>query len=175
MSVGVIVYGPPASGKDTVTRELAKLSREYLQFQRLKAGDGRTEGYRLATAQQIARLREAGECIWENERYGATYVVDRSFLASQLSRGVPVLHLGQPEAISAVRSAFPDVKWVIAYLWCSREVAEARVVARATGDSAARMEAWDATEPTAADLSIDTGTIGADAAAGLIHEAATRR
>lgn len=110
-----------------------------------------------------------------NERYGATYVVDRSFLASQLSLGVPVLHLGQPDAFSAVRSAFPDVEWVTAYLWCSHEVAEARVVARATGDSAARMEAWDATEPIAANFSIGTGIISADAAAGLIHEVATRR
>lgn len=57
----------------------------------------------------------------------------------------------------------------------SRAVAEARVVARATGDSSARMEAWDETEPIAADLSIDTGGITAEVAAGLVHDAVIRR
>ena len=43
MMLGVILYGPPAAGKDTVTRELTTLEGEVHLFSRVKAGSGRTE------------------------------------------------------------------------------------------------------------------------------------
>jgi ATP-dependent 26S proteasome regulatory subunit len=35
---GVILYGPPGAGKDTITAELSRLRPEFTLFQRLKAG-----------------------------------------------------------------------------------------------------------------------------------------
>jgi guanylate kinase len=172
---GVILYGPPAAGKDTVTKSLSDVDPRYRLFRRIKVGSGRTEGYRLATVAEVDRLRAAGEILWENRRYGATYFVDRGFLAEELSEAWPVLHLGQPDAIPAIRGAFPPDCWLVVYLWCSRPVAERRVVARDTGDVAARMQAWDATEPISADLSIDTGCMEAGDAAALIDAAVRGR
>ena len=37
MNIGVILYGPPAAGKDTITGELLALDPRYRQFSRLKA------------------------------------------------------------------------------------------------------------------------------------------
>lgn len=45
----VMLYGPPAAGKDTVTEALIRLDRSYRLYQRLKVGAGRTDGYRMTT------------------------------------------------------------------------------------------------------------------------------
>lgn len=174
MSLGIILYGPPAAGKDTVTGALAILDDSYIPFLRLKSGAGRTEGYRMTSHAEIDRLRKAGELLWENRRYGAEYFVDRSFMAVELSRGYPVVHLGQPEAIEAIRSAFPETRWLVIYLWCPRDVAESRIVERGTGDADARLEAWDATPPIVGDIWIDTSTTNPSDSAAQIHDAAKR-
>jgi guanylate kinase len=171
MTNGVILYGPPAAGKDTVTRALGNIDSRYRLFHRIKVGAGRADGYRMATAAEVDRLRAAGEILWENRRYGATYVVDREHLAHELTEARPVLHLGQSKAIPAILGAFPAGCWLVVYLWCARTVAERRVVARDTGDVAQRMQAWDATEAIRADLMIDTGETAADEAAAMINAA----
>jgi guanylate kinase len=174
VSLGIIFYGPPAAGKDTVTAALTALDPTCIPFQRLKSGPGRTVGYRMASSGEIDCLREAGELLWENHRYGAAYFVDRSFMTAELARGYPVLHLGQPAAITAVRSAFPKTRWLVVYLWCPREVAESRILDRGTGDARARIQAWEATPPIAADLAIDTAAISATKSAHLILDAVKR-
>ncbi|MFY1656989.1 kinase [Micromonospora sp. WMMD1274] len=163
---GVILYGPPAAGKDTITRALRDLDPACRLFQRLKAGPGRTAGYRMTTVEHIDQLRAAGDVVWENHRYGAVYVVDRPTLEADLIDHIPVLHLGQVDAVQAVRSSLPDVHWLTVYVHCARNIARNRITARATGDTAARLRAWDETAPLPdASLAIDTGTTSpADAA-----------
>ncbi|WP_420118268.1 kinase [Micromonospora sp.] len=173
--MGVILYGPPAAGKDTVTQELVKLGNDYAPFRRIKVGRGRTDGYRMGTDADIERLRASGDILWENERYGSTYVVDYSALVTELSLRIPVLHLGQPDGITAVRSAFPPSSWVVVYIWSSRSVAAARIKARQTGDTAERLAAWDATPPVDADVEINTGELSAKQAAQRIDEAVRLR
>jgi guanylate kinase len=53
MSQGILLYGPPASGKDTITVELCELNQTYGAFERLKIGSGRTRGYRMGSADQL--------------------------------------------------------------------------------------------------------------------------
>ncbi|MEU1751982.1 kinase [Micromonospora matsumotoense] len=157
MKVGVILYGPPAAGKDTVTRELVNLGGRVALFQRLKAGAGRTVGYRMVSHERFNELRKQGELIWENRRYGSVYGIDRSVLLSLADHSVPVLHLGQVAAIDAVKAATPSIRWIVVYLWCPRDIAEARIVARKTGDVGERLAAWDETEPLeSADVDVNT-------------------
>ncbi|MGE3413447.1 MAG: kinase [Dehalococcoidia bacterium] len=166
----VLLYGPPASGKDSVTDALTSVSDEYQLFQRLKVGGGRSIGYRRATDSVINALRAAGDVVWENERYGARYVIDRPALLALHRRTVPVVHLGQREAIEAVTRALNGDVMTVA-LWCPRDVAAARIAGRGTGDTAARLDAWDATAPfPEADLTINTSTIDPSRAARVIHE-----
>lgn len=169
--IGVILYGPPAAGKDTITTALHKLNPAYIQFRRLKAGPGRTTGYRMTTPEHISELRQRGEVIWENKRYNSVYVVDRSTLVHLLTHAIPVLHLGQVEAVTAVTEAIPSASWLTVYLWCPRDVAEQRIIARNTGDVLARLQAWDETPPLPdTDLAINTAEASPDAAAQTIHQ-----
>jgi guanylate kinase len=116
-------------------------------------------------------LRINGEIIWEHRRYGAVYAIDRGELIRQLADHVVVIHLGQLGAVDAVTGAVPATHWVVAYLWCERDIAAARIAARGTGDADQRLWAWDQTEPPGrADLTINTGAVDAAEAARLIHD-----
>lgn len=142
----VVLYGPPAAGKDTVTQALAELDARYALFQRFKVGSGKTSGYRMGSAAQLAALEEAGDVIYANSRYGNTYVVDRPGLDRMVAAGlVPVLHLGQIEGVRAVIEAYP-ARWTTVLLWCTREETEVRSVGRGDADTEARVKAWQATQ-----------------------------
>ncbi len=129
-------------------------------FPRLKSGKGRSDGYRLVDDARIDSLAEAGQIAWENRRYGSRYAVDTPALVKAATDHVPVVHLGQVEAVGAIEAAAPEVRWTVVQLWCPREVAAGRLTKRNPADAAERLAAWDATErlPTA-DLTLDTSTV----------------
>lgn len=169
---GLILYGPPASGKDTVTAALHELSSSYSQFAMLKSGPGRRTGYRHVQDPEMERIRASRDVVWEQRRYNAIYVIDRPGLAAMINQQlVPVVHLGQVPAVDAVTNAFPTQCWTLVYLWCPRHIAEARIAARQTGDDTERLRIWDTTEPlTRADLRLDTSLTQPPEAAQLIHQ-----
>lgn len=172
---GVILYGPPAAGKDAVTEALVELDENYCFYQRLKVGAGRTSGYRMTTLEHIDALRRAGDVIWENRRYDALYVVDRASLVELLNVCVPVLHLGQIQAVQAVTEAMPGTQWVIVGLWCPRDVAARRLAERGTGDTVTRLRAWDETPLLpSAHLTINTAGIDPAGVAGTVHRCVQR-
>ncbi|MEU9828974.1 phosphotransferase-like protein [Micromonospora chersina] len=125
----------------------------------------------MASAEQVERLRAEGSVVWENHRYGAVYVTDRPTLRADLINHIPVVHLGQVEAVQAVKSALPEARWLTVYVWCPRAVAHERSQTRATGDTAARLQAWDQTQPLQhADLTIDTSAVAPEEAVSQVHE-----
>ncbi len=141
---GVILYGPPSSGKDTVSAELSRLRPEYELFQRLKAGPGRTTGYRLTTAEHIEQLTRDGELLYRNSRYDAEYAIDTFGVSALVDSGrIPVLHMGQVTGARAV-GAFP-IRWVKVLLWCPRAVTEERCRRRGDKDVETRLKVWDET------------------------------
>ncbi|MFF3558272.1 guanylate kinase [Streptomyces tsukubensis] len=173
---GVILYGPPASGKDTVTAALTKLNSRYAQFARLKVGAGKSAGYRMGTVEQLRELEAVGDVVYANVRYGNTYAIDRPGVENAFAAGVPVLHLGQVDGIRALVDGYP-ADWVVVLLWCPREVTGQRSAGRGDGDTAARLAAWDATREdldehpgTAWDLTIDTTEASPQDAARLIDQ-----
>ncbi|WP_233429780.1 MULTISPECIES: phosphotransferase-like protein [Nocardia] len=172
----MILYGAPASGKDTVTREIAKRDSAFRLFRRIKVGAGRTSGYRISSHAELARLREANQVIWENSRYGADYAIDRPGLVAMLDDGlIPVVHAGQTAVIDALRDAMPDTRWTVVQLQCSRSTAERRIIDRGTGDTAERLAAWDSTPVLdEADCTIDTDITSAEDAADMIRALARR-
>lgn len=168
---GVILYGPPAAGKDTVTAELVALDPRFTHFERLKCGPGRTAGYRMVEPEQLAAL-PSEVVLWTNRRYDAVYLVDRPGLAAIWQTGrIPVVHLGQPEAVTAVTAGTPAARWLVVELHAPLPVLRARIEARGTGDDAARVTAAIETPRLdGADLVVDTGTVSAAEAARLVAE-----
>ncbi|WP_055606694.1 phosphotransferase-like protein [Streptomyces prasinus] len=178
---GVILYGPPASGKDTVTTALKELDSRYAQFARLKVGTGKAAGYRMGTAEQLRELEAAGDVVYTNSRYGNTYVIDAPGLDAAFEAGVPVVHLGQVDGIQALVDGYP-ADWSVVLLWCPREVTEQRSAGRGDSDTATRLAAWDATREDLDahpgmvwDLTMDTTASAPHDAARLIDQLLAQR
>ncbi|MEV6840865.1 guanylate kinase [Streptomyces sp. NPDC051133] len=178
---GVILYGPPASGKDTVTAALSALDSKYAQFARLKVGTGKAVGYRMDTAEQLRKLEAAGDVVYANARYGNTYAIDRPGVDAAFAAGVPVVHLGQVDGVRALVDGYP-ADWLVVLLWCPREVTEQRSAGRGDSDTAARLAAWDATRedldahPAMVwDLTVDTTVSAPMDAARLIDQLLVQR
>ncbi|MEU7776235.1 kinase [Micromonospora taraxaci] len=155
-----------------MTGHLISVSSEFEHFRRLKSGHGRTVGYRMTSEDHLRQLREQpGEVLWENQRYGSTYVVDRAGLDEIWRSGrVPVVHLGQDQAVTAViERTKGQSAWTVVELHCDPALIRSRIVARATGDTDARVTAAAETPRLAtADLRIDTGTVSPEVAAEMI-------
>ena len=178
---GVLLYGPPAAGKDTVTRALADLDTAFSLFSRVKVGSGRSAGYRMGTPEVLEGLRASGAVVYENSRYDSTYVTDRPGLDEAFASGVPVMHLGQVDGVQAVLDGYP-AGWLTVLLWCPREVTEARSAGRGDADTPARLAAWDATRADVDanpgfrfDLTIRTDEVAPEVAAERIRRALTAR
>ncbi|MFF8947132.1 guanylate kinase [Streptomyces sp. NPDC014864] len=175
MRRGILLYGPPAAGKDTITDVLTEMDARYVRFTRLKIGAGNTKGYRMGTLEQLANLEACGDVIYRNERYGNIYVVDRPGLEQATGGGrTPIIHLGQMVGMEQVSSLFP-AHWARVLLWCSKETTALRSPQRGDTDTAARLAAWDATQADLAahpwaewELRVDTDTTEAREAAKRI-------
>jgi guanylate kinase len=172
----IILFGPPASGKDTVTKELEALDSKYRYFHRLKVGGGRDTGYRSTTESALHRMQEADQIIYSNQRYESTYAVDRLHLDELLAFGrVPIVHIGQIAGVETVVRRYP-ARWLVVGLWCSRIEAERRLQARSDSRTQERITAWDTTlaeqrsaDPDLFGLQINTGEISPDRTAQAIH------
>ncbi|WP_432049574.1 kinase [Verrucosispora sp. NA02020] len=169
MKQGLIIYGPPASGKDTITAALVAKHPQFEHFKRLKSGGGRTSGYRMISEAGADALRKTpGAVLWENSRYGATYFVERSGLEQMWQSGrMPVVHLGQVAAIDALRDT--EAQWTVVELYASPVILHSRIRSRSTGDDDQRFAAIEQTPrlPTA-DMRIDTGVMSIAEAAEMI-------
>lgn len=173
--------GSPASGKDTITQALAELDSRYELFARLKAGSGKSVGYRMGTVEQLRELEAAGDVLYANSRYGNTYVMDRPGLDAAFAAGLPIVHLGQIDGIRALVDGYP-ADWTVVLLWCPEEVTAQRSEGRGDPDRAARLAAWEATREDLEahrdmvwDLTVDTVATAPEESARLINQVLVQR
>ncbi|MEU8269338.1 guanylate kinase [Sphaerisporangium sp. NPDC049002] len=174
---GVVLYGPPTSGKSTTTQALHRLDPRFRLLRKLKVGTGRAEEYHLVTAARLDELRQAGRTLAETHRYGNTYAIDRAEVDDMGHAGlIPVAHIGN---IADLRRLVGRDPWLRVLLWVPREVCEQRSRHRRDVDTAQRLAAWDETLTdleTGSDegffhLRLHTDRIGPDQAAREIADA----
>ncbi|WP_433331667.1 guanylate kinase [Spirillospora sp. CA-294931] len=143
---GVILYGPPASGKDTVTAALSGQDDRFALLPKLKAGTGRSTGYRHVTPEELDALHHAGRLIVETQRYGNRYAVDRQDVEHMTRAGrIPIIHMGNLADVAALRSAVP-LEWTAVLLWIPRAVSAERSKHRGDVDTPKRIQAWEDTD-----------------------------
>ncbi|MEV4838618.1 guanylate kinase [Nonomuraea sp. NPDC049486] len=140
---GIVLYGPPASGKSTVTAALTALDPRLVLLRKLKAGTWRGGEYEFVSFERLAELRAAGRLLVETRRYGNVYAVDRHQVEQTAMAGqVPVVHMGN---IPDVGRLIEAGRWLPVMLWVSRAVCEQRSRERGDNDTAQRLRAWDET------------------------------
>ncbi|MFC4912229.1 guanylate kinase [Actinomadura gamaensis] len=176
---GVILYGPPASGKDTITAELSRQDDRFVLLTKLKAGTGRSRGYRYVSADELDALRDAGRVVLETERYGNRYAVDRHDIDALTNAGcIPVVHVGDIAGLQDLGAAVP-LTWTSVRLWVPRETTAERSAARGDTDTPSRVRAWNEAdadlrangEAVTFDLTIRTNEADPAEAAKLISQA----
>ncbi|MEV4802016.1 guanylate kinase [Nonomuraea sp. NPDC049421] len=148
---GIVLYGPPASGKSTITAALCRLDPRFALVRKLKAGNRRGTEYDFVSHEELERLRAAGRLMLETHRYNNTYAIDRCHIAELTTAGrVPVAHLGNTADIRRLAEADP---WLTVLLWIPRQVCEKRSEQRGDRDTPQRLKAWN---ETLADLQAHT-------------------
>ncbi|WP_141580483.1 guanylate kinase [Actinomadura sp. WMMA1423] len=176
---GVILYGPPTSGKDTATTALIRQDDRYALLPKLKYGTGRSTGYRLVSPAELDDLRSTGRLVVETHRYGNVYAIDRRDITALVEVGrVPIVHMGNVADLERLRTGAP-MEWTSVLLWIPRAVCAERSPHRGDVDTPRRLAAWDETYrdvQAAADrpvfnLVIRTDRAGPDEVARQITEA----
>ncbi|MFG2078687.1 guanylate kinase [Nonomuraea maritima] len=141
--IGVVLYGPPASGKSSTTVALSEIDPRFTLVRKLKAGNLRGTEYDFTSVEELARLRSAGRLLLESHRYGNTYAVDRHQIDQLTAAGrVPIVHLGN---IADIRRLIEPAPWLLVLLWIPRDVCEQRSRQRGDTDTPHRLKAWDET------------------------------
>lgn len=141
----MILYGPPTSGKDTITDEVTRQDGRFSLLLKLKAGTGRTTGYRLVSYQMLEALDRAGRLVAETHRYRNIYAVDREDVQAIVDRGqIPIVHMGNVADLRSLRDGIP-LDWLCVLLWVPREVCAERSANRGDTDTPSRLRAWDET------------------------------
>lgn len=169
----LVLFGPPASGKDTITTELHRQHEAFVLYRPMRSGPS-SDRYRLLVAEAEPA---AGDVLHTLDRYERRYLFDRPEVDRLLVDGyIPVLHIGQLAGVKRVHAAYPAS--CLVQLVCRRQICEQRSRSRADIDLPARLTAWDETQADldahpglAFTLTIDTETVTPDAAARRIrHE-----
>ena len=136
---GVVLFGPPASGKDTVTACMDAMYPDVALYEKLKTGAGRSLGYRFIDADELDQRRRSGR-LTSVVRYGNQYSVDHAELdAWELQGRIPVVHTTDLDELGNLAAR---AGWLVVGLWARRRIAAERLLARGDLELSQRLDLW---------------------------------
>ncbi|WP_232660556.1 hypothetical protein [Pseudonocardia sp. TRM90224] len=174
---GILLAGPPASGKRTVTFALTSLRRSYAPFPALTVGSDTRVAAERTTQRHLDELKAWAQVFHEFTSDGARYVYDRERLNRIREQGrIPVACVDDIDVLRAFEREADD--WLQVLLWCPREEAERRLAATGVAPDRAAVRRWDRSEKGLLGdvrrftVSIRTDRLNAVQVAQLVHHAA---
>lgn len=142
---GLVLYGPPTAGKDTIGAALRRLDDRFRPVPKVKSGTGRSAGYRMVDAGVFENMRVSGRLAGVSERYGNRYGVDRHDVRQIVDAGChPVVHSGRLTDMERLVTELGGT-WLAVLLWCDRDTTTRRSLERGDTDSPARLAVWECT------------------------------
>lgn len=103
----LLLSGTPASGKDTITRQLAGIDPRFIHFKKHRSSDqAKTDGtYIHVTDEEFSSMLNQGAFLQHHYRYGRGYGVAQSELDKHWAKGeIPIIHVGKYENIIPFRT-----------------------------------------------------------------------
>ena len=177
---GVILAGPPASGRRTVAFALTSLRRSYAHYPALTTERQALVDAARTTQSQLDELRSWAQLFVEFTCEGISYAYDHQRLNKLREQGrIPVACVDDIDVLRAFEQEADD--WLQVLLWCPRQEAERRLAS--TPDvhrtsAPAGLRRWDRStkrllrEPLRFPLSIRTDRMDPVHVAQIVHLAA---
>ncbi len=153
----ILLSGPPASGKDSLTEALHGIDPKFVHFRKHRAGSGGQPGaaYIDISVSQFERMAQQNRFAQWHDRYGRYYGVAVEELDRTLSTAkIPIIHVGKYQNLLALRQ-HPLLRPALSILLlCSRAAAGVRLENRHAGqlgEVEARLAAFDQEQQTLRD------------------------
>ena len=135
----ILLCGPPASGKDTITTLLARKNNIFRHFRKHRVpprenGKNNPPSYiRVSIDEYLTMIRD-NEFVQFHQRYGRFYGVSRKTLEKHLRDGqIPIIHTGKVYDLMELDASFGNNSAKI-LLWESKENIRERLKLRHPGD-----------------------------------------
>jgi len=123
----LLLSGPPASGKDTVSHELINRNNRFVLFKKHRAGGETNSGYIDISTAQFKEMEAQNKFIQSHLRYGRLYGVSRDGIEKTLAYGkIPIIHTGRIENLVKLKDVFGQ-KCIAIHLWEHRDILAERI------------------------------------------------
>jgi len=125
----LLVAGPPASGKDTITEALTALDSKYVLFKKHRTGVDSAK-YNTLSAGDFEQMKNDGAFVQAHYRYGRGYGVCKETLRDLVDANkLPIIHTGKIDNLLLLKSTI-NYPCGTVLLWEERDVLIERIKQR---------------------------------------------
>ncbi len=130
----ILLCGPPASGKDSITEAICKIDEGFYHFKKHRAINGKTymhrNNYIDITKDEFKKMIENDEFIQYHERYNRYYGISKKAMADGISKNLNmIIHTGRIENLQELKKKINE-NTISILLWAPMDILRQRLVKR---------------------------------------------